>query len=288
MAQDPGKQLGSYGWNKFRFIGCIVCALIFIGVGIFSLTLMNIPTSREAAHGGIYFDTAGWSIPPTTLFFLSGCGLFLMGVFTILLAQNVKAKYTFTLFENGISSKYRGKENYLSFEDIEDVYLFSIGRSNYAGFLNSLAYRKNKHDEWIFISPLNSGSDKLISTFRQLHTNQRGEVLEEKMKQGTVLKFEYVSTKSVWLKRALSFRISDYLKIDSSLKDFYLTKDSITLDGKKVSIGPTDSINTDSWVENIYLIDNNGNKKFSLMYPSIISADVLRSLLERSVSVTEQ
>lgn len=283
-SKDTGITLGSFGWQKIRFVGCIICALIFIGFGLFCFTLMNIPTSREAAHGGIYFDTSGWPFSPFILFVSTGGGLILLGVVAILLAQSVKAKYTFKLFENGITSKYKGKESYFAFNEIEDVYLFSIGRSNYSGFLNSLAYRKTKQDDWIFISPLNSHSEKLISMFRQLHAKQRGDVLKEKIQHGGVVKFDYVSAKKVWLKRALSFRISDYLKIDSSLKEFHLTNENINIDGKNITIAATDTINADSWIENIYLLDGNGNKKFALMFPSIVSADVFHAVLEDVVA----
>lgn len=287
ISKDAGKILGIFGWAKFRFIGCIVCAVIFIGVAILCFSLINIPTSREAAHGGAYFDITGWPVSPFILFMSVGGGLLILAAITLLVARSVKAKYTFTVYEGGIASRCGGKETYIPFRDIEDVYLFSVGRGNYSGELNSLAYRKSRQNDWIIISLLNTDSEKLISLFRQLHAEQRSRVLQDKIEQCHKVKFDYVSAKNVWLKRAFTLRIADYLKIDASLKPLYLTKEGIVADEKNIVINKTDCITNDSWVENLYVLDSHGSKKFSMMFPTIISGDAFITTLNKVIETKD-
>ncbi len=244
---------------------------------------MNMPTSMEEANGGTYFDTSGLGMGPKELFLIIGLGLILLGLLTVLFAFATKAKYTFIIFENGIIARSKGKETSLLFTEIEDVYLFSVGKYSYSGFMNSLAYRKNKADDWFIISLRHAKSHKLIETFRELHTAQRAASLLPQIKLGNKLKFNYVDSKSVWLKRAFAMKVNDYVKSTSSTKDFYLSKNEIEIDGEKIQISGSDKVNADSWIENVYLLDNAGIKKFALMLPSIISADVFVSILRLSI-----
>lgn len=287
MFDIHGKKLTTHGSNKFVFIGLIICSVIFIVVGIFCLTLMNMPTSREEAGGGIYFAVEPGGLHPIVLFSLTGGGLIILGLVAAVIAFMQKNVPAFTIVEKGVVCKYKGKETLSIFKDISDVYLFSVGRAGYKGSINSLAYRKNKSDAWTLISPRNSGYDKLISTFRNLYTEQRVQDLRAQLENGATLEFNYVDAKMVWFKRAFSLNVAGAAKIDSSLRKFYLTKNSIIKDDKSITINKSDKINAASWVDNLYLLDRDGNKKFSIMFPSIISADVFRMLLQEAVDRAE-
>ncbi|EEE9639475.1 hypothetical protein DEI40_21390, partial [Salmonella enterica subsp. enterica serovar Typhimurium] len=80
MFDIHGKKLTTHGYNKFVFIGLIICSAIFIAIGIFCLTLMNMPTSREEAGGGIYFTVELGGVSPMMLFSLIGGGLIILGL----------------------------------------------------------------------------------------------------------------------------------------------------------------------------------------------------------------
>ncbi|EOX8445970.1 hypothetical protein [Salmonella enterica] len=287
MSDIHGSKLTTHGSSKFLFIGLLICSVIFIGFGIFCLTLMNMPTSKEEASGGIYFAVEPGGISPMVLFSLVGGGLIILGLIAAAIAFMQKNVPVFMITENGISCKYKGKETFSLFKDIADVYLFSVGRTSYKGTINSLAYRKNKSDAWTFISPRNSGYSKLISTFRSLYSQQRVKDLRAQLEQGATLEFNYVDAKMVWVKRAFSLNVAGAAKIDSSLRKFYLTKNSIIKDDKNITINKSDSINAGSWNDNLYLLDSDGNKKFSMMFPSIISADVFHELLQDVIERVE-
>ncbi|HGT1131202.1 TPA: hypothetical protein ACMV02_002674 [Salmonella enterica subsp. enterica] len=287
MFDIHGKKLTTHGYNKFVFIGLIICSAIFIAIGIFCLTLMNMPTSREEAGGGIYFTVELGGVSPMMLFSLIGGGLIILGLVAATIALMQKNVPTFTITEKGIICKYKGKETLSLFKDISDVYLFSVCRTSYTGSINSLAYRKNKSDAWTLISPRNSGYDKLISTFRSLYSEQRVQALRAQLEHGATLEFNYVDAKMIWFKRAFSLNVAGAANIDSSLQKFYLTKDNIIKDDKSIIINKSDKINTASWVDNLHLIDRDGNKKFSMMFPSIISADVFCTLLQEAIDRAE-
>ncbi|EAY6371869.1 hypothetical protein FAL54_14635, partial [Salmonella enterica subsp. enterica serovar Kentucky] len=107
------------------------------------------------------------------------------------------------------------------------------------------------------------------------------------LEHGATLEFNYVDAKMIWFKRAFSLNVAGAANIDSSLRKFYLTKDNIIKDDKSIIINKSDKINTASWVDNLHLIDRDGNKKFSMMFPSIISADVFCALLQEAIDRAE-
>ncbi|SUH40539.1 Uncharacterised protein [Salmonella enterica subsp. enterica] len=49
MFDIHGKKLTTHGYNKFVFIGLIICSAIFIAIGIFCLTLMNMPNLKRGS-----------------------------------------------------------------------------------------------------------------------------------------------------------------------------------------------------------------------------------------------
>lgn len=276
MQGQLGKKLGQFGFNKVNFIGLCVCALIFLGFGAFVLTLMDMPTSPEAAQGGSYYtgDT-----DPALLFGGVGAALLLLGVGALAIAFVQRAKYTYTLYENGIECKYKGNTYTDLFANIEDVYLYSIGRPAFTGVSNCLAYRAEGQTEWRVISPKNGGYAKLIRQFRQRHTAQRAPVLAARMQAGAPAVFSYQSAKSVWLKRAFGTKQADFVKLAGKLQQMALHMGALVYEGQTIPLAPTDQIKTNGWTEGLTLVDGAGNKKFGRMFFSILSPDVFAELL---------
>lgn len=220
---------------------------------------------------------------------LLGLGVIFLGIGIVLLLSGRAKKggnETFILYEYGIEHYVKNvKKSALLFSEIEDAYRFSVGRSSIAGFLNSLAYRKNEGDPFHIISVKTVHNMELISQFLNRHAYQHGELLLNRLNAGQQVVFYHVDGKEVWKKRAFALTLSDFIKIDHHKQPLLLTQNEICFRNQRVPILGEDTISTDELTSEIIIRDGNGRIKMKMNYGYLLSSDafmyVVTNLIEK-------
>ncbi|MDR2146616.1 MAG: hypothetical protein LBE91_09190 [Tannerella sp.] len=115
------------------------------------------------------------------------------------LIRKHRKKTKFYLYENGVKIGKNG--NMISFENIQDIFLFLTGRYIGNGY-NNLAFRTSENDEWNLIPATYSGN---INVFLDRYYAPRVRFLENEMQRGNAAKFLRKTKNSTIISTARAF-----------------------------------------------------------------------------------
>jgi hypothetical protein len=265
-ATSTGKLLGTYGYGKALIISMLILGSIFIGLAAFVGYLSVASTLQFNGPRSIFHITIG---------LLAVLGL---SMFALALWQKKLRTARYEVYEKGICQIIGNKSDYVPFVEMNDLYLFASGQTAVAGFTNNLAYRRDASEPFRRVNPHLKGLFAFMEQVRDQYLNERLPVVFTTLENGGAVQFNYLDTAQVWGKRMRG----DFFNI--STKPLTVTRDSLDIDGRKVSLQSLRGVDLNQWSELVVIKDESGQTLLSTVGTGIISFDLflntLHNLLE--------
>ena len=265
-ATSTGKLLGTYGYGKALIICLLLLGSIFIALAAFVGYLSVASTAQFNGPKHIFTFTIG---------LLVVLGLIM---FALVPWQKKLRTARYEVYEKGICQIIGSQRDYVPFTEMNDLYLFASGQTAFAGLTNNLAYRRNASEPFRRVNPPLKGLFAFMEQVRDQHLKERLPVVFTTLENGGAVQFNYLDTTQVWGKRIRG----DFF--DISTKPLTVTRDSLDIDGRKVSLQSLRGVDLNQWTELVVIKDESGQTLLSTVGTGIISFDLflntLHNLLE--------
>lgn len=265
-ATSTGKLLGTYGYGKALIICLLLLGSIFIALAAFVGYLSVASTAQFNGPKHIF---------PFTIGLLVVLGLIM---FALVAWQKKLRTARYEVYEKGICQIIGSQRDYVPFAEMNDLYLFASGQTAFAGLTNNLAYRRNASEPFRRVNPHLKGLFAFMEQVRDQHLEERLPVVFTTLENGGAVQFNYLDTTQVWGKRIRG----DFF--DISTKPLTVTRDSLDIDGRKVSLQSLRGVDLNQWTELVVIKDESGQTLLSTVGTGIISFDLflntLHNLLE--------
>jgi len=265
-ATSTGKLLGTYGYGKALIICLLLLGSIFIALAAFVGYLSVASTAQFNGPKHIFTFTIG---------LLVVLGLIM---FALVPWQKKLRTARYEVYEKGICQIIGSQRDYVPFAEMNDLYLFASGQTAFAGLTNNLAYRRNASEPFRRVNPHLKGLFAFMEQVRDQHLKERLPVVFTTLENGGAVQFNYLDTTQVWGKRIRG----DFF--DISTKPLTVTRDSLDIDGRKVSLQSLRGVDLNQWTELVVIKDESGQTLLSTVGTGIISFDLflntLHNLLE--------
>ncbi|MDZ3995853.1 hypothetical protein [Pseudomonas sp. Teo4] len=266
---STGKLLGTYGYGKALIISMITLGSIFLGLAAFVGYLGFASTLQFNGPKNIFY---------VTIALLAVLGL---SMFALALWQKTLRKNRYEVYEKGICQVTGSDRDYVPFSEINDLYLFASGQTAAAGLINNLAYRRNDSEPFRRANAHLKGLYGFIEQVCGLHVNERLPAVLATLAQGGSVQFNYVNTAQVWGKRVSG----NFTQV--ATKPIVLTRDTLEVDGRAVSLNSLRSIDLSNWTELVVIKDESGQTVLSTVGNGIMSFDLFLSTLYSLLEVRE-
>lgn len=244
--------------SKVFLIFGIFASMLFIGVAIFIYFGAILPVLEGTMHFSGDITVLYWCI-----LFLVAVGF---GILALTLFRN-KGK-TFCLYDLGIVTIDQGQRTSLLYENMQDVYLFTSGKSIIA---NNIAFRSGTTGQWGAISAKYNNVSKAIDTIAQKHIELYASKMIQELKDGKSVTFHYIDYKTAMGRWIFSMGTNDFLKITP--KSIQLTTESIIVDSKKTAIKDLSHFSGNNWINEIKLLTRSNEIVLRTSRNGIFSSD---------------
>jgi len=202
-----------------------------------------------------------------------------MGIAILLLALKLSQGKTYTLYEKGILTAGKGQNKVQLFEDLEDLYLFSSGRS----FLtNNIAFRSGKEDSWETITPRYTNVISAINLMTTQHEKFYVPKVLKELEQNKTITFQYINYSTAMGKKLFATGTNSFLNVQP--KEIAVNKDYLVIDSKKIMISDLNHFSVNNWISQISLQDKENNIVFSTSTNGIFSGRSFVSLLDQLIN----
>jgi len=255
-ATSTGKLLGTYGYGKALIICLLLLGSIFIALAAFVGYLSVASTAQFNGPKHIFTFTIG---------LLVVLGLIM---FALVPWQKKLRTARYEVYEKGICQIIGSQRDYVPFAEMNDLYLFASGQTAFAGLTNNLAYRRNASEPFRRVNPHLKGLFAFMEQVRDQHLKERLPVVFTTLENGGAVQFNYLDTTQVWGKRIRG----DFF--DISTKPLTVTRDSLDIDGRKVSLQSLRGVDLNQWTELVVIKDESGQTLLSTVGTGIISFDL--------------
>lgn len=205
--------------------------------------------------------------------------ILLLGAMMVWLALTISKGKTYVVYEAGIVVQDKKGERTLLFEELDDLYLFSSGRSFVT---NNIAFRKREDQQWEVITARYGkvlGAVKLITEQHQL-INVPAHL--KHLANGGTLTFNYVSYKDSAFKKLLATGTQSFLKVKTN--DILVAETYLIIDGQKIMIKDLKRFSTSNLLNRISLHNDADEVVFSTAVNGIFSGTTLIVLLDKLVN----
>lgn len=255
MDTGLGKLISRHGRSKSSLFLTGLFVAIFTGVGIFVM-LLPMLTANSNSHMAI-----GASVLYGIGICLAAVGLLPMGVVLYL----HKKKPIVCLHEEGLLIEARDNPVICRFEQMADFYQFTYG-----GF----AFRKEPNTPWVFVRTSTAQYRQLHDQVLERQVEKRGQLLLSQLSQGNAVTFRFFSMLDGFKKSLVATSNLAY-----ETNDIVLTHTSLTIAGKTYLLEDIASLKSNAWSEILKIQDKKGAVLFSTHISSVLSADLLFSLI---------
>jgi len=205
--------------------------------------------------------------------------IMIMALVILITAVSLSKGNTYYLYENGIVTEDKiGKKTQL-FEDIQDLYLFSSGRTFVT---NNIAFRNREENRWEVITPRYTKELKAIEFITQQHQLINVPEYLKRLEAGGNVTFQYISYNDAASKKLFALGTKSFLKVKP--KDIVVYNDHLLIDNKNIMIADLSRFSTNNLMSKISLFDKDNKEVFSTATNGVFSGQTFITLLDKLVT----
>lgn len=211
--------------------------------------------------------------------------VFIMAMAVIILATALtlsKGK-TYHLHEGAILSTDKNGTKTQLFEELDDIYLFSSGKTF---ITNNVAFRNRAENQWEVITPRYTRELKAIEFIVARHEAINVPLQMEILEKGGSVTYQYISYGESAMKKLLATGTKSFLKVKP--KDIVLYQDRLIIDSTTIWIKDLISFSNNSMIGKVTLTDKNNKVVFSTATNGIFSGQTFIVLLDKLVLAQQQ
>lgn len=266
---ETGQQKGIFKPSKAFFYFSIFVFIIFALVGgmIYFMGIVAVQEGKMHFSGDIRI--LYWVIAI----------ILLLGAMMVGLALTLSKGKTYIVYENGIVVRDKHGERMLWFKELDDLYLFSSGRSFVT---NNIAFRKREDQQWEVITARYGKVLSAIKLITERHEQINVPAHLQHLANGGTLTFNYISYKESAVKKLLSTGTQSFLKVKTN--DIILAETYLVIDGQKIMIKDLKRFSTNNLLGRISLHDDADQVVFSTATNGIFSGKTFIVLLDKLVN----
>jgi len=202
-----------------------------------------------------------------------------LGLVILLLALKQSKGKSFYLYERGIVTEGNGQIKTQLFEDLDDLYLFSSGRT----FLtNNIAFRTRKDGDWETITARYPKVFKAIDFITTQHEALYVPKVLRELEANKSLTFQYINYDTALGKKLFATGTQSFLKVQP--KEIIVTKDHLIIDSTKFMISDLNHFAVNNWISQISLHNKENEVVFSTATNGIFSGRSFISLLDKLIN----
>jgi hypothetical protein len=202
-----------------------------------------------------------------------------LGLCILLLALKLSKGKTFYLYEKGILTEGNGESKTQLFEDLEDLYLFSSGRT----FLtNNIAFRNRAEGKWETITARYTQVFKAIDFITTQHEALYVPKVLKALKENKSVTFQYINYDTALGKKLFATGTNSFLNVQP--KEIIVSSDHLIIDSAKISIADLNRFAVNNWISQISLHDKENKVVFSTATNGIFSGKSFVSLLDKMIN----
>lgn len=208
---------------------------------------------------------------------------FIMGLALIILFSVYKMTRgkTHHLYENGIITEDDGQSKTRFFQDMEDIYLFSSGKSFTT---NNLAFRNRSEGDWEILTVRYSKVFKAINYITDRHAHLYVDKILGELENNKSVTFHYISYGTSLQKRMFATGTGSFLKVEP--KDIIVYKDRLVIDSKTILISNLERFSVNNWINQISLYNKQNEVVFSTATNGIFSGRSFITLMDILINQT--
>jgi len=199
---------------------------------------------------------------------------FAVMLFIICLRQNKRRQDSYEIYELGITHVNGAQRDYTAFADIEDLYLFSSGKTATSGLVTNLAYRRNANESFHRVVESLKDFPKFLQLVCELQVRERLPIVLEVLNSGGSVAFKYIEAGPLWSKR-----ISGNV-LNITTKSMLLSKHYLEIDGQQVALSHLADLNLKNGSEKIVIKDPADKTLLSAPALAILSLDLFLTTLD--------
>lgn len=206
---------------------------------------------------------------------------FIMGLGLIILLTALKLSQgkTFHLYEKGILTEGKAENKVQFFEDLEDLYLFSSGRTF---MTNNIAFRSRKEGNWETITVRYTQVLKAIEFISNQHEALYVPKVLKELEAGLPVTFQYISYGAAIGKKLFATGTTSFLNVQP--KEIIVHQDHLVIDAKKIMITDLQRFSVNNWTSQINLYNKENKVVFSTATNGVFSGQSFAALLDRIVN----
>lgn len=202
-----------------------------------------------------------------------------LGLAILLLALKQSKGKTFYLYEKGIVTEGNGQSKTQLFEDLEDLYLFSSGRT----FLtNNIAFRNRKDGNWETVTARYPKVFKAIDFITTQHEALYVPWALRELEADRSITFHYINYDTALGKKLFATGTQSFLNVQP--KEIIVTRDHLIIDSEKIMISELNHFAVNNWISQISLHNKENKVIFSTATNGIFSGKSFVSLMDRLIN----
>ncbi|AOM79813.1 hypothetical protein [Pedobacter steynii] len=211
------------------------------------------------------------------------CIAFIMGLGIVILLTALKLSKgkTFYLYEKGILTEGNGAGKIQLFENLDDLYLFSSGRTF---ITNNIAFRNREEGNWEVITVRYTKVFKAIEFITTQHELLYVPKMQKELAENKPVTFQYISYDTALGKKLFATGTQSFLKVQP--KEIILNKDHLIIDAKKIMIADLNHFSVNNWISQISLYNKENKVVFSTATNGIFSGRSFVSLMDKLINQT--
>lgn len=207
--------------------------------------------------------------------------IMVLGFGMVVLAFSLSKGKTYELYENGIIIDDKGDRKIRLIKDVEDLYLFSSGKTY---IINNIAFRNRTENQWEVITvryqKVSRAFDFLTERHELIHLP---EMLKE-LQKGNGVTFQYISYSAAFGRKLLATGTKSFLKVQP--KELIVYKDHLRIEGENILISDLNRFTVNNWISKINLLDKNNKVVFSTSTSGIFSGNTFVALMDELINKT--
>jgi hypothetical protein len=249
--------IATYGGSRLFALRFLILIVLFSGVGGFLFWLV-----KQARTGALHFTG-----DITLLQQAGGALLGVAAVALLIFVIAVRRRATFHVHEHAIRAVWSSREQVDFFDEIEDLYL---------PLQRVFGYRTRPGTPWVIVDHRVAGWSGLKQRVVSAQITQRTPLLRFQLQQGGAAVFRFFSVSGAAAQVLLNPR-----NVNHPTQDLTVTGQAVFVAGKALPLGQLARVDVSGVLPaTLSLRDVTGNMFHSLPVASLLSSDLLQSVLE--------
>ncbi|MGC6387904.1 DUF308 domain-containing protein [Ewingella sp. S1.OA.A_B6] len=263
---NEGRLLSQHGFARANsWIIMILAALLMVGGAIEFVFLLAL--GRTGSDG----------LHIITLSAIFSIGL---GIILFILRHYTKPKQIYQLHENGILviNESDKKHRFVPFDRITEIYRYRTGKYT-RKILDTMAFREGNDKYWHRITPNITHAERLIEVIKNEQLMSRGPQALAILANDGSFSFTYLAESTSKLQHLFRANLLMLNEKKIRLSARFITSD----EGLCIPVEDVQYISGGSNSQLVRLLDANGRILFSMLYTSLLSADLFIALIEHMI-----